>query len=76
MTVKKLRERLEEMEKDGHGEETVIIRTMGGLSCTAIPVKDVSHGFDWHHGMIVLHPASCLWVYDKANSRPRKTKGE
>ena len=69
MTVKVLREALQKIVEDGHGEETVIIQSFGGLSCNAVPIESVSHGFDWHSGMIVLHPASPLWVYDKAKSK-------
>jgi len=76
LTVKDLREKMEEMEKAGHGHDAVIVHCMGGLSGQNAAVENVGVGFDWESGQIVLHvnPVVTYWAYVEKLRKELKKK--
>ena len=69
MTTKQLIEKLQEL--DPSGEDDVVVHSFGGIG-RFIGIQNVSLGFDWNRGAIVLHPSVTLTIYaqkERKNSR-------
>lgn len=65
MTVRQLKEALEQMEKDGYAEAVVTVHTFGVLAGGNAEVKNANVGFDWTSGQVVLQTATPLTRHER-----------
>lgn len=56
MTVTEMRQRLEEMERHGNGDDEVVVITADpSIAFTsAVPVETIAPGFDWDKGTVQI----------------------
>lgn len=77
MTVKELKEILGHMGDDAN--VSICVREPAGWICpdgAVVGVKDVTCGFDWHTGKVLIVPEHKLDIHDVEEWSGRKTKPE
>ena len=75
MTVTELYWRLAEIINDGHGSDPLIIHAVGaGLRSDVTELKNVTYGFDWTKGKVILNPIETLVTAKYMHHRLEKAK--
>lgn len=60
MTVKEFNQKIKEL---GISEDSeMVVHAFGGMR-SGKPIRDITRGFDWDMGSVVLHPSIVLTIY-------------